>query len=138
MTYLKNNARITALIGAGAAARIYTDDAKQGVALPYITMEIFSSRSEEWLEGISGLATNRIEINCYAATYEKAYELAEEVRLAPLQHYKGRMGATWVDSVTAFDGYETLIDRPTAGANQRRYRVLRDFMVTYEEAKVIS
>ena len=107
ITYLKTKSRITDLVGAGAAARIYIDDAKQGVALPFITMEIYSARSEEWLKGISGLATNRIEINAYAATYESAYQLAEEIRLAPLQHYQGDMGATWVSSCTAFDGYET-------------------------------
>ena len=133
-TYLKTKPIITALVGAGTASRIYTHRSKQGVSLPYIVFEVFEGSSAEWINGISGIATNRIQIDCIAATAAAAYTLAEAVRLAPLQMYRGTMGSTFVNGVTSNGGYEKGFDTPTTGGNQRRYWVSRDYIFTYAEA----
>lgn len=134
VTYLKTISAITTLVGSGTAARIYKDsEAKQGVSLPYIVFEVFEGASQEDLGGISGMATNRIQLDCYAATSGGAYTLAEAVRLAPLQMYRGQMNTTNVSNVTSNGGYERGIDRPTRGGNQRRYWISRDYIFTYSE-----
>ena len=110
-TYLKTISGVTALVGAGAAARIYTNLAKQGVATPY-----------------------RIQVDCYGATEAEAYNLAEAVRLAPLQMYRGTFGDADAVAIISPDGYRQGIDNPSKGGNQRRYWISRDFTVTYREA----
>lgn len=132
-TYLKSTTAVTDLVGAGTAARVYEDEAKQGVVLPYICFEIFEGASHEHLIGISGLNENRIQIDCYAGTSIEAYALAEAVRLAPLQMYRGAMGSSYV-RVTSNGGYERGRDRPVAGAIQKRYWISRDYMFFVDEA----
>ena len=134
-TYLKTIPAVTALLGSGAGARIYTYLAKQGVATPYIIYEVFEGNSSERLSEIAGVAENRIQIDCYGATEAEAYQLAEAVRLAPLQMYRGAFGDTDALAVTSEDGARQGIDKPTKGGNQRRYWFSRDYSVTYREAK---
>ncbi len=133
-TYLKTKSSVTALVGVGAAARIYTHLAKQGVQLPYIVYEVFEGDSSETLTAIAGVAENRIQIDCYGKTEQEAYDLAEAVRLAPLQMFRGDFGDTEALAIVSEDGYRLGIDKPTRGGNQRRYWVSRDFSITYREA----
>jgi len=133
-TYLKTISGVTALVGAGAAARIYTNLAKQGVATPYIIYQVFAGDSSETLTAIAGMAENRIQVDCYGATEAEAYNLAEAVRLAPLQMYRGTFGDADAVAIISPDGYRQGIDNPSKGGNQRRYWVSRDFTVTYREA----
>lgn len=132
-TYLKSISAITDLVGTGTAARIYTHRAKQGVALPYIVFEVFEGTSLENLTEIDGMATNRIQVDAYAATSDGVYTLAEAIRLAPLQMYRGTMNSTFVHNVTSNGGYERGFDPPTKGGNQRRYWISRDYIITYRE-----
>ncbi len=46
-TYLKTVSAVTTLVGSGAAARIYTHLAKQGVATPFVIYEVFDGSSAE-------------------------------------------------------------------------------------------
>jgi hypothetical protein len=137
--YLKTKAVVTDLIGSGVAARIYENIAKQTVPSPFIIFRVFQLLSEEHLGGISGLAANRIELNCYAATSGEAFALAEAVRYSPLQMFRGPMmdqsGTTnaWVTAVTSDGGYERDFDPPTQGGNQKRYWVQRDYSIYYYE-----
>lgn len=132
-TYLKTKTAITSLIGSGTAARIYTHEAKQAVAVPFIVFEVYEGTSNEHLTGISGIASNRIQIDAYAATSSGAYALAEAIRLAPLQMFRGTMNTTFVNDVSSNGGYRRGYDRATQGGNQRRYWVSRDYIVTYIE-----
>lgn len=133
-TYLKSISTITALVGATTASRIYEVTAKQGESMPYIVYETFADNSEEHLGGISGLATERIQVDCYAATSAGAYALAEVVRLAPLQMFRGTMGSTFVNGVTSPGGYRRGQTPPVKGGAQRRYWISRDYLITFVEA----
>ena len=132
-TYLKTVSAVTTLGGSGAAARIYSHLAKQGVATPFVIYEVFDGTSAETLTAIAGMAENRVQIDCYGATESEAYSLAEAVRLC-LQMYRGSFGDADATAITSPDGYRTGIDNPSKGGNQRRYWVSRDFEITYREA----
>lgn len=134
ITYLKTIGGVTALVGTGTAARIYYGDAKQGVALPYVVVDLKSGTSHEHLNGISGLAMSRVEVNCYGATSAAAWALAEAVRLAPLQKYRGTMGSTYVHEVASPDGYGKEYIPPVTGDNRKRFNFVRDYFVHYAEA----
>lgn len=134
ITYLKTITAVTDLVGTSTAARIYFGDAKQGVDLPYIVIRVFDGSSYECLGGISGLASNRIEVNCYGATSASAWALAEAVRLAPLQKYRGTMGSTYIHEVASPQGYAKDFEPPTNGDNRKRFNVVRDYFVHYAEA----
>lgn len=134
ITYLKTIKDVTDLVGSGVHARIYRYEAKQGVQLPYIIIETFEGTSAKHLNGITGIATNRAQVDCYGANTKKAYALAEAVRLAPLQEYRGMMGDTFVNNVNSEGSYEFGRDKPTQGGNRNRYWVSRDYILTYQEA----
>lgn len=133
-TYLKTKTAITSLVGSADDARVYFHDAKEGAALPYIVLEIFEGESHEHLSAITGLATNRIQIDCFGVSMSATYALAEAVRLAPLQMYQGTVGSCTVRSITSENGYRRGFDPPTPGSGQKRYWVSRDYMFTYLEA----
>ena len=132
-TYLKTVSAVTTLVGSGAAARIYTHLAKQGVATPFVIYEVFHGTSAETLTAIAGMAENRVQVDCYGATESEAYSLAEAVRLC-LQMYRGTFGDADATAIVSPDGYRTGIDNPSKGGNQRRYWVSRDFEISYREA----
>jgi hypothetical protein len=135
ITYLKTKSAITTLVGAGSEARIYYGDAKQGVSLPYIVIRVFEGESAEHLNGISGIATNRVEINCYGSTSSEGYSLAEAVRLAPMQKYRGMMGSTYVHEVASPQGYSRDFDTPSNGDNRKRFNFVRDYFIHHAEDK---
>lgn len=133
-TYLKTKTAITSLVGTGDAARIYIHDAKEGATLPFIILEIFEGSSEEHLAAITGIASNRIQVDCYGVTSTAAYNLAEAVRLAPLQMFRGTMATSSVLNVTSNVSYRRGWDPPVTGSAQKRYWVSRDYIITYTEA----
>ena len=129
-THLKAFPVITDSIGSGTAARIYSNLAKQGVQLPYIVFEVFSGRSYEHINGVSGMAMNRVQIDCFGATKSAAFNLAELVR-GNMQMWRGDVGGIFVNNITSDGGYERGFDKATTGGNQRRYWISRDFLITY-------
>jgi len=133
-TYLKSKSAITSLVGSGDAARIYFHDAKEGAAMPFIILEIFEGQSLEHLSAITGIASNRIQIDCYGVTASAAYSLAEAVRLAPLQMYRGTLGSCEVLNITSNTSYRRGFDPPVSGSAQKRYWVSRDYIIMYQEA----
>lgn len=133
-TYLKTKAAITSLIGSGTAARIFLHTAKQGAALPYIVLDDFGGASAEHLIAISGAGTNRIQVDCYAATSAGAYTLAEAVRVAPLQMFRGAVGSSTVLSISSNGSYRRGWDVPSPGSGAKRYWCSRDYLILYREA----
>jgi hypothetical protein len=133
ITYLKTKPAVTGLVGTGDDARIYLEFAKQGVALPYIVIELISGQSFETLSSISGIARSRVQIDCYGSTKSEAYNLAEAVRLAPLQMYRGTFGDGWTSGITSPETYDTGSTSPSAGANDQKFWYSRDYFITYQE-----
>lgn len=132
-TYLKTITAVTDIVGTGNSSRIYEDIARQGVAAPYIVLQTFEGISAEHLGGITGIARNRIQIDCYGKTGSESHDLAEAVRLAPLQMFRGTMGSTFVHSVVSEFGYRKGYYYPTNGSDERHFWRSRDYFVTYAE-----
>jgi hypothetical protein len=132
-THLKTVAGITALVGAGTAARIYPRNAKQGVSLPYIVYNVLPGEVFTHLTGFTGICNNRIEVTAYAATESGAYDLAELIRLA-MGTQKATWGTTYINGVNPDQSFDEGDDPPTKGGNQRRYWAQADYIVTYEQA----
>jgi hypothetical protein len=83
-TMLLAAAPVTALVGAGDAARIYpSDKAPQGGPLPYITYQRISGRTVVGLtlEGAYGLDAIRVQVNAWdAMNGGNASALAQKIR----------------------------------------------------------
>jgi hypothetical protein len=78
-TALLAAAGVTAIVGAGAAARIYPDEAAQEATPPLIVFERGESQPEYTLNNT--LAANRVQMNVtsWAATRVAAEQLADAV-----------------------------------------------------------
>lgn len=133
--YLKTKVAITGRVGSGDNARIYLEYPKQGAVQPFIVIETFEGLSNEYLSGITGIARNRVQITAFDESSADAYTLAEAIRLAPLQMFRGTIGDTFANSIKSDTSYRSGYDPPTAGANNQRFWYSRDYFVTYEEPK---
>lgn len=131
--YLVSIRPVADYIGEGTDARFYKSYARQGVPTPYVVCHVFEGSSEEHLQGITGMASNRVEINCYADSSETAYKLAETIRLSPLQCFRGTMGNVFVHSVTSTDGYMEGADPPAKDGDSPRFWVMRDYIIHHQE-----
>jgi hypothetical protein len=132
-TYLKTKAAVTALVGSGDAARIFLHDAKEGVQLPFVIIVILTGSSGVWLGGAAGIAANRVSVISYGNTHAQAYQLDRTIRLSPLLGYRGPMGSGFVHAVDDDQGFECGYDPPVTGSAQKRYWVMRDYLITHKE-----
>jgi len=130
--HFKTKTEITSLIGSGSAARVYYSAPKQGVKPPFIVLTVFDGESAEHLQGISGVASNRVEIDCCGSTPQQAYTLAEQVRLS-IQTYRGTMQGLYVNGIISPGSYEREYEPPEKGSDVRRYWITRDYFCSYNE-----
>lgn len=137
--HLKTKSRITDKVGEGDDARIYKNRARQKVDPPYIVCFIFEGTSLEHLNGVSGLASNRVQIDCYADSSSAAFELSEDVRLnrngagGALQMFRGTFGELYIHGIHSEDGYREGEDPPEKGSDKVRFWVSRDYIINHSE-----
>lgn len=86
-----------------AASRIYPNELPQGVTLPAIRYFQVSDPPEHTHDGRSKLRHPRFQLDCYADTYLKAHQLAEQVVTA-LDGYRGQMGQSTCGAGFVEDG----------------------------------
>ena len=138
-SHLAGKSLITDQVGQGDDARIFRNRARQGAPTPYIVIEVFEGSSLEHLNGISGLAENRIQVDCFAGTSSAAYDLGENVRLTRegngggLQMFRGTMAEIFVYGIQSEDGYREGDDPPEKGSDQPRYWHSRDYIINHSE-----
>jgi len=133
-TYLKTIGAITTLIGTSANARIYDDIPKQKVPLPFLVVaEGGGGSSEEYMGGIAGMAEAVLHVYAYGATRTAANALAEAVRLAPVQGYRGAMGSTQTRCL-ASSHRDSGVDESRDGSYAPRFWCRRIFRVFHYEA----
>ena len=132
-TYLKSKSSITALVGSGDSSRIFVHDAKEGVQLPFVVIAVLSGSSAVHLGGAAGIASNRVTVISYGNTHAGAYELDKTIRLCPLLGFRGTMGTGYVHAVDDDQGFECGYDPPVSGSAQKRYWVMRDYLITHKE-----
>ena len=89
---------VTALI----ASRVYPFPAPADGARPYVTYQMIGNPRERALDGVTGLARARMQLNCWAVTPVEAESLAEAVRQA-LEGYAGTAGGVTVKHARSED-----------------------------------
>jgi hypothetical protein len=116
------NAGVTALVGAGAAARIFPGIAEQGAERPYVVLTDVTDLPENSLDGgpADRLRQAVVQVDCYAIEYRAAKGLAKACTavLAALSDPDG-LSAVEVD---ARYGYEDVA---------KLHRASADFAVSY-------
>ena len=133
--YLKTKSAITDLVGFGDAARIYKRKPRQGATQPFIIIARTGGTSFESLQGISGIATSAIMVWACDSDPDSAETLAEAIRLAPLQGFRGTMGATKVAGVTAPSDYLDGFEKSGDGDERPQYYwTARTYRITHAEA----
>jgi hypothetical protein len=138
-SFLVNNTgtNITSIVGAGALARIIPDDLPQDIQLPCVIYSKISTNHEhvigsDW--GRGGMATCRLELECYASTRSASSSLADTIMdcvCGPLYRLRGVYGGVNFLDVMVGQGARTFNDTPTDGSDERRYVTVVEFMVSY-------
>lgn len=128
-------ARLTAHSGTDAlvGGRIYPLRLPQGPTYPAVRYQVISAPRTQLMGGPVGEVHARVQVDCYALTYEEADQLSAQVRIA-LNRWDGTSGGVVVEAV--FLENERDIDEPeTIDKGERGvYRKMLDFMAHYAEA----
>lgn len=126
---LLQNGSVTQLVG----DRIFQRLSPQDITSPTIVFSIISRPHDHTMEGSSGYASARVQVNCYGPTAAIADRLGEAVRLT-LQGYKGTIGDTDVHHCLLLDDRDGM--DPAPGAQGRRLFVNSlDFELAHREAR---
>lgn len=108
-----------AVVSGLVANRIYALVSPPGAPVPLITYQRISAIPINSLRGASGVVQARIQVDCWAATYEQAKDLAQAVRAA--LDANAELGAVCLNS-------QDMQDEAT-----REFRVIIDFSVWSKE-----
>lgn len=133
ITYWKSISAITDLVGSGTSARIYSDNAKRGVAEPYIEFVRVGGQSASHLAGVSGTRGTILHVYCYGATNTSADALAEAVR-QNTANYRGDMSGTYVNWIECTDAPDSGYIKQEDGSDDQRYWVRVILRITHAEA----
>lgn len=79
---LTGAAGVTAIVGAGADARIYPDEAKEGAALPLIVYERQQSEMTHTVHGALAVTRTTVAVTCWADKRSAAEALCDAVQTA--------------------------------------------------------
>jgi len=124
VTWMKTKSTITSLVGTdtvelGNQCRLYADNAKQGVSLPYIVFIQAGGEAYHHHGGVNSIRETVLHFYCYGATDTVANTLVEAVKTELDALQRVTIGSTWVEM--------TLTDIPDSGndlepaSDKRRY-----------------
>ena len=124
---LINDTAVNMLVGDG----IYPNIIPQGADIPAITYQQISGPRVHDMQGPNGMVKARWQINCWAADYAKAKELAGAVRLV-LDGYSGTALQTVIDVIHLIN--EGDMPEMAPGTDElARYGKYLDFIVWFRE-----
>lgn len=127
--YLQTKSGVNSLTTRG-----YPSAREQGSALPSYIYRIIDSQHAAHLQGASGVAISRVQIDCYAATQIDANALAEAIRIELLRQPVPTMDSVGVDCVTHENGP---IDfgpiKPEDGSDDWLYVTTDDYVLIHHE-----
>lgn len=125
-TRLLEDPAVCVLVGSDRKARVYPIVLPQDSTFPALTYQLISAPRELTHDGPSGVAWNRIQIDCWASTYLEAKQLATTVRRW-LNGWRGRVGDEDVQLM------QNLNSRDLYEPETRLYRVSQDWGVWADE-----
>lgn len=125
VTKLRGTAGVTALVN----QRVWPMRRPQARELPAVTVTRVDGGPIYTDDGESGLATARMQIDCWGATYTDAKDTAAAIKTA-LSGYVGTTGGT----AFRFIYLDAERDMSESGSNTSEYlfRVVLDFMVMFD------
>lgn len=114
--------------------RIYPLRLPQGPTYPAVRYQVIGAPRTHVMGGSTGEVHARVQVDCYADTYEGAKELADQVRLALNWLMDTTVGGVAVEVIMLED--ERDLDEPTTilPGEKGIYRVMFDFIAHYAEA----
>ena len=131
-SWFRSRPRITDLVGANNAARIYPDVPKQGMPLPFLVYDESGGESIEHLTNGAGLVRGMVNVWAFGETRRKANELAEIVK-EELRPYKGAMFGSLVAEVSCAQHRDSGVDLPQDNSDTKRYWTRRVFDIWHGE-----
>ena len=122
---LKTEAGVLAII----AGKVYPIMVPDGTVLPYITYHTITDLSINHATGATEGNTDRIQVDCWAATYAGVKALANAVKTA-LKNWTDTTDSPHVTSCHYESGTD-LPEQPVPGREIGRYRVSQDYFLGY-------
>ena len=113
------------------ADRVRPNIVPQDDAMPAITVELTSQEGWHSLTGGTTACRSRLQFNCIADSKADSIEAAAAV-LAVLDGYRGKVGQIFVSSTVRDNQYD-LLDSPTKGADDWRFRRVIDFSICHSQ-----
>lgn len=136
-SYLLSKSAITAIIGAGSAARLWCAqlpqdyNVDQGAAAVY---EIISGDDIHTLSDRSGFVEARVQIATYSKFHADAIGLARTIKNCGITALKGVSGGVDFRGVSVEQGIRTYgNEQPTDGTDSWRYLAEFEFKISYLE-----
>lgn len=129
-TYLAGKTSITSIVG----TNIWKGRLPQSYSwvAPALSFRRISELHDHDLDGGSGIARARMQIDCWSKTASAAESLAEQVRTL-LQGYSGTIGSVTATSVV-LDNVVSLPEPPIDSSDDWRFHIALDFIVIYRES----
>ena len=129
--YLLGDSAISIVVG---ATRIYPIKLPQGQILPSIVYSRISGLGDHHMEGPSGLARPRIQIDCWAQSADAADNLARLVK-DRIDGFRGAMpwGENSPEEAIQVQGIFFESEREDYDDAVKLYRSSKDYFVWYEE-----
>jgi Protein of unknown function (DUF3168) len=119
-------ALLTDLLASVASGKRYWLRTPQGTKPPYVVMQRISGPRDYHAQGASGLVKSRVQIDCYAATYEDVKATARAVVKALSGRRVGIIQAIFIDG-------ERDLPAADAGEVTNLFRTSLDIMVHHKE-----
>lgn len=122
---LTNDATVSGLVG----TRVYPGMAPQGCARPFIVYQRVSGEAYPDLDGMTGIVKSRVQVDCYANTYQAASALYAAA-IAALDVSPGTYGGIELASILRDTAPQDFIETEV---DPKLYRVQQDFSAIYAE-----
>lgn len=131
VAYLKGKTAITDIVGTGVE-KIRQGWAQQGIARPYITLDIANHNHEHDLGGSAGFKEPTVEINLWTSKQSDRDSLGEAVR-GVLQGFRGTMNSGTVTKCTTLEN-DNEFDEPDRHSGEGVvYRRVMEFKFSVTE-----
>lgn len=122
-SHLSGDSTITDIVG----TNIYGGQVAQHATAPFVRFFRVGAYRVHSTLGPNGLANPRMQIDCYASTYQGVKELADAVRKS-VNGFRGAMGSVNIGGsrlVSEFDSFDN---------DEQIYRISMDFSFWFTEA----
>jgi len=126
-SFLRSDPTIAGLVG----ARVYPIKLPQGTTGDSIVYNRISGAGDYHLQGLSGFANHRYQIDAWASTADKATVLADAIR-DRIDGYRGDMGTDSPPIVTV-QGVFMADQREDYDDEAKLHRMSRDYFINFME-----